>query len=146
MWVYQRVSRLYGFLCISFARFGQNRPKLDNSSHPDMTLDDFRCANRESPSSNAQFRERPDFFRVPEMWSIYSQKFFVLYHMFKGKRSTVKTGWWFGRCFFSPSYWECHDPNWSFQSIIFRRGWAIPTTNPIPWDEWWAKNHHIGWV
>ena len=36
--------------------------KLDNSSRPDMTLDDFRCANRESPSSNAQFRERPDFF------------------------------------------------------------------------------------
>ena len=58
----RRVSRLYGFLCISFARFGRNQPKLDNSSHPDMTLDDFRCANRESPSSNAQFRERPDFF------------------------------------------------------------------------------------
>ena len=37
------------------------------------------------------------------------------------------TGWWFGTCFFSPIYWECHHPNFS-ELQSFSEG-LKPTTN-----------------
>jgi hypothetical protein len=63
------------------------------------------------------------------------------------------SGWWFGTCFFFPSYWECHHPNWHNWLSYFFRGVGIPPTRFISkmmrqlyWWKWLWYIYYIQWL